>query len=170
MRSQFGAESIRIGFQRQHLACWADDLVLIDRTFLQSGNEKLPDTRGAPRPHHVYAAVPMIEIADHTDAFGAGSPHRKIYAANLLDGLHMSAKLFIRVVMAAFAHEIQVKFAEKIWERIRVIHFKRFAVVGAPLNFVTAGSGSTGLVRRPQRLEEALRTQFHGVRDFHAVY
>src|SRR6266850_147210 len=78
----------------------------------------------------------------------------------------MSAEFFVGVVMAALAHEIEIEFSKYRRECIGVVGFKRHTFVRATLNFVTAGSGRTGLIRRPGGFEESLGAEFHGVGDF----
>ena len=45
VRPQLGAESVRIGLQRQHLAARPDDFVLVDRAFVQFRDEQFPHAR-----------------------------------------------------------------------------------------------------------------------------
>src|SRR5712672_852489 len=112
------------------------------------------------------AAIPAIEVTDDADALRAGSPHRKVYALNAFDGDDMGAHLFVGVVMAAFAHEVQIKFGEDNGKGIRIEYFKRIAEMGAALDFVAAGSRRRELVRGPRSLEESLGTKLDGVTDF----
>ena len=43
--AQFGAESVGIGFQGEHVAVWTDDFVFVDGAFCEFGNEKSPRCR-----------------------------------------------------------------------------------------------------------------------------
>src|SRR3989442_3787967 len=78
----------------------------------------------------------------------------------------MSAEFFVSVVVAAFAHEIQIKLGKYDGKGIGVEDLEGIARVGASLNLVTAWGGRSGLVGRPTGLEEALGAKFHGVGDF----
>ena len=137
--AHFGTESVGIGFEGKHVVVGADDFEFIDRTFIKFGNENLPDARRAARAHGMDPAVPMIEIADNADAASAGRPDGKVDAANAFQGNEMSAKLLVGVVVAALAHEIQIKLGKEAGESVGVVDLKRFAMIGAALNFVAAG-------------------------------
>src|SRR5260370_15594790 len=92
------------------------------------------------------AAIPAIEVAHYADALGTGSPDGKMNAANAFQRDHMSAELFVSVVMAGFAHQIQIKLAEHDGKGIRVKNFEKIAGVGSTLNFVNVWGGRRGLV------------------------
>src|SRR5258707_511102 len=111
------------------------------------------------------AAIPAIEVAHYADALGTGSPDGKMNAANAFQRDHMSAEFFVSVVMAAFAHEIQIKLAAYDGKSIGIENFEGIARVGSSLNLVTAWGGRSGLGRGPGGLEEALGAKFHGVGD-----
>jgi len=65
-----------------------------------------------------------------------------------------------------FANEVKIEIAKKEWKSVRVADFERLAGLGAALNFVAAGFGRGGLIRRPDRLEESLGPEFDGVGNF----
>ena len=111
------------------------------------------------------AAVPAIEIPHNADAQRVRSPDREMHASNALERLYVSAQLFVSVVVAAFAHEIEVKFREKKWKGVRVVGFPDVAI------FVTKAEAVTGGWRRmvggigKRGLEEALFAEArHGYR------
>src|SRR5260370_33502035 len=112
------------------------------------------------------AAIPTVEIANNADSLCAGSPNGEVNAANAFEGDHMSAKFFVSVVVAAFAHEIQIKIAGYDGESIGIEDFEGIARVGSSLNLVTAWGGRSGVGRGPGCLEEALRAEVYRRGDF----
>src|SRR6516225_9060131 len=108
--AQLRAESVRVGFQRQDMAVLAEDFVFVDGTFAELGKKQLPNSGRAAETHWADAAIPTIEIADHTDAASSRSPNSELDATNIVNGSNMGAQFFVGIVMPAFAHEIQIKF------------------------------------------------------------
>jgi hypothetical protein len=108
------------------------------------------------------AAVPAIEVADNTDALRAGSPDGEVNALNAFQGDKVRAKFLVRVVMAALAHEIEVKLGEDARESIRVVDFERFAVVVTATDLVGRGGWGAGFARRQDGLKKTFVTQFRG--------
>src|SRR3989441_3349173 len=76
VRPELGAKAVGIGFERQDGAIRGDDLVFVNRAFVELGREEFPNAGGAARAHQVHAAVPAIEIADDADAARARRPDR----------------------------------------------------------------------------------------------
>jgi hypothetical protein len=74
----------------------------------------------------------------------------------------MSAEFLVGVVMAALAHEIQVKFGEDTGEGIRVVSLERVAVVRTAVDLVTGGRGAAGLLQWQEGLKKAFGTHLHG--------
>jgi len=114
----------------------------------------------------VYTAIPAIEIADHTDAFCAGSPNGKVHARDASKSFYVGAEFFIGVIVAAFAHEVKIEVAEEIGEGVGVEDFEGFAVMSPALDFIAGGRGSGGLTGRPRSFEEAFGAEVDGVGDF----
>src|SRR6188508_346367 len=77
----------------------------------------------------------------------------------------MRAQLFIGVVVAAFAHEMEIEIGELKWKSVGIEDLKRLGAMGAALNLVAAGFWRCLLVRGPNRFEEAFGPEFHCVRD-----
>ena len=67
---------------------------------------------------------------------------------------------------AALADEVEIEISEEKGEGVGIENFEQFAGVGAALNFVAAGFGRGGLIRRPDGLEESLGPEFNGVGNF----
>ncbi len=162
---QLRAEAVGIGLEREYLAVGADDFVFVDGALSELRLEDFPNAGGAAGAHGMHTAIPAIEIADHADAFCAGSPNGKVHARDAFKNFYVGAEFFVRVGVAAFAHEVKIEFGEEIGERIGVIDFEGFALMGAALDFVAGGRGSCGLAGRPRSFEEAFGAELDGVRD-----
>ena len=158
--AQFGAECVRIGFERQHGAVRADDFVFVDRAFVEFRDEEFPDARRAAGAHRIDAAIPVVEVADDADAARARRPYGKIDAAHSGDGFQVRAEFFVGVVVAAFAHEVQIKFAEKVREGVRVVLFEGLAGVKLIADAVVRGLRPIAIVFREGGLEETFVAAF----------
>src|SRR5271169_5087830 len=88
------------------------------------------------------AAVPVVEAADDADAPGAGSPHSKVDTADAFESAEVRAELFVSVIVAAFAHEVDVELGEEIGEGVGIVAFEFLAGAGAEVNAIA------GWVRR----------------------
>src|SRR5258708_987119 len=164
--AKLGAEGVGIGFERENVAVWADDLILVDGAFVEFGNEDFPQAGRATSAHRMDAAVPAVEISPYADALSAGGPNGEVNAPDAFDGNHISAEFFVSVVVPPFAHQIQIKLAEYDWKGIGVEDLEGIAGVCASLNLVTACGRRSGLLRRPCGLEKAFGAEFQRVRDF----
>src|SRR5215831_6854620 len=94
------------------------------------------------------AAVPPIEVTDDTDAFRAGGPNGEVDALNAFKSDEVRPEFLVGVVMAALAHEIEVKLREDAGESIGVVNLERLTVVGMAMDFVTGGREAVGLLQR----------------------
>lgn len=160
--AEFGAEGVGIGLERKHVSVRADDFEFVDGAFGQFGDEDFPDSGSAACTHGMDAAVPAIEVTDDTDPFGAGSPDGEMNAANAFKGDEMRAKFLIGVVVAALAHEIEVKLSEDAGESKRIVNFKGLAVVGTAADPVACGRMYISVGWWQNGLEKAFVTQFRG--------
>src|SRR5207249_5702332 len=164
--AQLRAEGVGIGFEREDVAARADDFIFVDGVFLELREENFPDARGAASAHGMDADVPAVEVANDADALCAGSPDREVNAPNAFKCYDVSAEFLVSVVMAAFAHEVEVEFAQHNGKSIRVENLEGIPEVRASLNLVTARRGRSGLVRGPSSFEEAFRAKFDRVGNF----
>ena len=164
--AQFGAKGVGIGLQRKDVAVWTNYFVFVNRAFVLLREEDFPDARGAAGAHGMDAAVPAVEVANDADALCAGSPDCEVNAPNAFKCYDVSAEFLVSVVMAAFAHEVEIEFAQDHGKGIGIEDFKRVAEVCASLNFITARERRSGLVRWPSGFEEAFRTKFNRVGNF----
>ena len=69
--------AVRIGLERQQLAVRVRNFVLVESTITDAGQEDFPNAVSGVQAHDVAAAVPAVEVADHTDARRVGCPHRE---------------------------------------------------------------------------------------------
>src|SRR5207244_3214314 len=164
--AQLTAESVRIGFQGKHVSCRPDDFEFVDGAFGQFWNEDFPDAGRAARTHCMDTAVPAIEVADDADPASAGRPDGKLNAADACERDEVRAELLVSVVMAAFAHEIQVKLGEDAGKSIRIVKLKSFAVMGADLNSVDAGWRRASVACWQDSFKKAFGAQFHRFDNF----
>src|SRR3989442_1788475 len=109
---------------------------------------------------------PAIEVANDTDAASAGSPNGEVNAVNAFEGDNVSAEFFVSVVVAAFAHEMQVELSQHARKCVGVVDFVGLAEVSASADFVGCRRGRTGLARRPGGFEEAFGAELDGVGDY----
>ncbi len=162
---KLGAKAVGIGFEREDVAVRPDDFVFVDGSFRNFREKNFPDTRRTPRAHGMDATVPAIEIANDAHAPGAGSPNSEVNATEAFEGNEMSAEFFVGVVMAAFAHEVQIELAENVRKSVGIVNLKGRPIVCSSLDFVTARGRSGGSVGRPSGFEETLGVELHGVDD-----
>src|SRR5436309_2277924 len=151
--TQLRTERVGVSFQREDVTAWADDFIFVDSAFVVLRQEDFPDARGATSAHRMDPAVPAIEVAHDADAPCAGSPNSEVNTANAFERYHMGAELFVSVVVAALAHEVQIKPAEDDRKRISIEEFEGIAEVRASLDRVTDRGGRAGLARRPSCLK-----------------
>jgi len=144
--AKFGTEGVGIGFKRQDVSGGADDFIFVDGAFGKLGEKDFPDAGSAAGPHGMDATVPTVEITYDTDALGAGGPDGKVNAADAFEGDDVGTEFFVSVVVAAFAHEVEIEFGEHGRKSVGVVEFERDAVMRAALDFVAAGSRSRCLI------------------------
>src|SRR5215471_20293523 len=112
------------------------------------------------------ATIPAVEIADDADAPRRRGPNGEVDTDDPVNGFDVRAKLFVRVVMAAFGHEMKIEVAEEIRERKGIEEFERHAFVCAALNFVAAWFGCRSLAGRPSGFKKSFGAKFYRVGDF----
>src|SRR6266540_5241164 len=67
LRRDFHGKSIRIGFEELMPARL--DLVLVEFTLAQAGNEKVPNAAITQPSHEMLRAIPIIEVTNDANAF-----------------------------------------------------------------------------------------------------
>src|SRR5580704_16582128 len=120
-------EAIRIGFQSP-VASPRLNFELVQRAFVEARNEKLPESRLAAYSHRVNPAVPEIKISDDADAQGVRRPHAEVNAANAGHFAYVRAKLFVFLVMRAFARKVEIVVGEQRRESVSVKRVERIAI------------------------------------------
>ena len=163
IRAKLGMERVGIGFERKKIPVRAKDFILVDRALGNFWQKEFPNAGGAARTHGVDAAVPVIHVANDADAFCGGSPYSEVCADHTSHGVKMRAKFFVGIVVAAFVKKVEIEVGEKEREGVGIENLKRFAVVGAALNFVAAGFGRSRLIRGPNGFEKAFGAKPYGI-------
>jgi len=166
IRAELAAKGVGIGFEREKISPRADNLVFVNGAFADFRKEKFPDAGRAARTHGMDASVPVIHVADDADAFGGRRPDGEVSTGDSRDGVKVRAKFFVGVKVTAFVHQVKVEVGEEKRESVRVKKFKRFAEMGAALDFVAARFGRSRLIGGPHGFEESLGTKFAGVGNF----
>ena len=88
-------------------------VVLVDRSLADAGDEALPDAGVAAGRHGVGVGVPAIEVADDGDALGVRRPDGEVGAGLAVNGDEMRAKLVVETVVAALVEEVEVHVGEE---------------------------------------------------------
>ena len=101
-----------------------EDLILIDFASADARDEQFPDAGGSEFTHGVGAAIPAVEVADHTHCVGVRCPHGERGADHLLVlytlggthrvvvAEHVRAKRIPQALVASFAKQIHVHLAD----------------------------------------------------------
>ena len=120
-------------------------VVLVDRTLAQAGDEALPHPRMFPRSHGVGIGVPAIEVADHRDAFGIRRPYREVRTRLAVHGNEMRTQLLIQTVVASLIKEVKVQAGQQGGTggfRGRWCHDRELLTAEKPNKSTTAGAPS----------------------------
>ena len=96
----------------------------------------------------------MIEIADNADAVRIGRPDRKVYATDAVNHFCVGAKFFVSVVVAPFAHEIQIKFRKQKRKSVCVVALDHFVVFRSKPNAIARRRRREFTDARQNRLKE----------------
>ena len=96
------------------------DFVFVERAITNSRYENFPDTGGTQVPHRLEPSVPAVEIADDTDALRVRRPNSEARARNPIDRPKVRAELVVNAPLVPLPEQIQIRFAERRQERIRV--------------------------------------------------
>lgn len=120
--SFFGIKSNRVGFY-QDIILLRFDLKFIKLALADTGNKNIPHAAGRMLAHYIDAAVPVVEISDHADTFGIGSPDGKTDAFDPVHFGGMGTKFFIHLKMISLREKIDIHIAEERRKTIRVFRF-----------------------------------------------
>jgi hypothetical protein len=119
-----------IGFQGQKLTARATYLVFVQRAFTDTGNEDFPDAGAGMEAHLVAPAVPVIEVADHTDAASVGRPHGEDDTFDPIDDAPMCAELAVEIEMVALRHEVKIDRTERRRKAIGILDLGNARLTG----------------------------------------
>src|SRR5712692_7260970 len=125
LRAALEIERVRIGLSNDQAETPPLDFELVESLFSDSGNENLPEARSRMKPHWVTPAVPVIEVADDTDALRVGRPHSEVDSANAVDDSHVRTELFVVAIVSAFGHQMKIVIREQGREAVRVVKLPR---------------------------------------------
>jgi len=81
------------------------------RPLLDRGQKQFPYTCAHQLPHRIYAAIPVVEIADDGYALRVRRPYSEINAGRIADRPQMRAKFFINFPVLSFAEQMQIDVA-----------------------------------------------------------
>ena len=73
--------------------------------------------------HDVPADIPVIEVADDTDARRVRRPNREACAANAIDFPKLRTEFVINPAIRTLAQQIQVEITERCRKAIAVLNF-----------------------------------------------
>src|SRR5205085_5457696 len=85
------------------------DLVLVFLSVGQIRDEQLPDADRREQPHRVHAAIPPVEVANHTDPLGVRRPYREVHTGGAADADAVRPELVERPMMRALAEQVQTE-------------------------------------------------------------
>ena len=139
LRTHFGFEREWISLQRQHAAILPGDFIFVSESCANIRQENFPDARRISQPHHMAAAVPKIEVADHRDALGIGSPDSKMHASRTFMLNQMGAHFVKQPQMRAFSNVVIVHGAKHRPKCVGVRHMPFAAMIAGPVAQWLAG-------------------------------
>ena len=77
------------------------DLVFVERSLLQAGDEQLIHPVALVELHLMPSAVPEVEVSHHAHAHGAGGPHGEQHALHPVHGHGVGAQLLVNLIVDA---------------------------------------------------------------------
>jgi len=111
----FRTERQRIGLVDETPSAAENDVVLVPRAGRQAGKEAFPYSRTRARRQLTLIRTPPVEVADHADSPGIGSPHREVQPFDPLLRDVVRPKLLVEPVVCAFSEEVEVQIGEQAW-------------------------------------------------------
>ena len=135
------------------------DRKLIALAFAHTGDENLPNARGAEAAHGELGRVPAAEVTDHGHAFGVRCPHSKRRAFDYAHvggvGLEIGAKDIPQALMAALTNEVLVQGSQGGQEVVAIGH------LNSGLAWVGNAQAVVGF-NRQRRLPDVIAHRIHG--------
>ena len=106
------AEGKGIGLQGQQVPLGAVDLELVQGAHAHAGHEGLPEAVGAGLAQGVAAAIPAVEVPDHTDRLCIGRPDGEGDAVHPPELSGVSAEFFVGPQVGTFPQQVQIQIAQ----------------------------------------------------------
>ena len=125
-RRDLAVERVGIGFL-EHVPGARADLELVVLAGLEIRQEDLPHAAWHEVPHHVHAAVPGVEIANHADALGGRRPHREVHSPCVPQRHHVRPELVVGAQVAPLAEQVHVEVGEHAPEVVGIAALHRHA-------------------------------------------
>ncbi len=88
------------------------DFKLVETACGEFRDEQLPDSGVAQHSHLVCASVPVVEIANYTDARSVRRPDGKCNTFGAADLRDVRAELLVDLFVASFAEEMKIDVAK----------------------------------------------------------
>ena len=96
----------RVGLKQQSILR-VDQLELIVRPLPYLRHKPFPHTGIAQAPHHVPAAIPVVEVANHAHTPGVRRPDGKRRALNTVDLAKLRTQLLVKPQLIPLADQVQ---------------------------------------------------------------
>ena len=119
-RPQFRLEGVGVGLQRDFVVC-AQNFKFVDIAAHHLGQKYFPHPAAVAQAHGVTPPVPLVEAADHRDAFRIGRPHGKAGPGHARAGIGMRAQAFVGPLVRALAQQPSVGITQEFGKRVGVI-------------------------------------------------
>src|SRR5271156_1288668 len=113
------------------------NFILVARAGLEPRDEQFPDSRPAHRTHHVDAAVPSVEVADHAEAACVGCPDCERHPGDAAQIARMSAEYLVRSLVLEFAKQVEIEIPEGWLEAIWIACRYRSAAAKKDLELIS---------------------------------
>ncbi len=116
-----GPLGLRVRLERQELTVGAEDLVFVEMTGAQAGDEQLPEP--ADISHRHPPAVPPVEVANDADPVSVRRPYSEGDAFDTLMDQRMRSKLAVARQVVALGQQMNIDLAEHGRKRIDIVEF-----------------------------------------------
>ena len=121
-RRLLGSQRHGVGLQRQQPVL-PEDLVLVDLTRPQPGNEQLPDSGAGMQPHGVPTPVPAVEVTDHRNPPGIRRPDHETHARHAIGHPELGTEALAEAAMVALAEQVDIHVPQLRTEGVGIFGF-----------------------------------------------
>jgi hypothetical protein len=111
-------------------------LVFVMRAFADAGNKNLPHARRTERTHLMNVPVPVVEIANHTDALRVRRPDGEARSRHAVHRPQLRAEFIVKLPFVAFAKQIQIILAQRRQKRIGIANRSGVALMISENQFI----------------------------------